>query len=108
MFSSNGSSCWDLWERAEEVLCHNTMNNNSQHDIVYDISCVRRAPLRGSADRTPARVRPSHTSGLRECVSVHALQRERAGSSLSSNAATHESRGHVDYTSTLTTKRRTT
>ena len=32
------------------------MNNNSQHDIVYDISCVRRAPLRGSADRTPARV----------------------------------------------------
>ena len=53
------------------VLCHNTMNNNSQHDIVYDISCVRRAPLRGSADRTPARV----TSGDYTCV--HAPTRTR-------------------------------
>lgn len=63
------SVCYrDLRERAEEVLCHNSMNNNSQHDIVYDISCARRAPLRGSA---PPR------GGHIETTGVHAPTRTR-------------------------------
>ena len=87
------SVCYrDLRERAEEVLCHNSMNNNSQHDIVYDISCARRAPLRGSHPRAG----PTSRRYVGMYTRPNANAPGRAWASLSSNAATHESRGHVD------------